>query len=316
MHSFPLVRLLITLFMAFLGMSDFAQDYPNKVVRIVTSEAGGSGDSIARLVAQGLTKGLGQQVIVDSRGILGADVIAKAPPDGYSLLFYGSNAWISPLVRKTSWDPEKDFAPIMLVVDAVSILVVHPSVPAKTVQELITLAKAKPGELNFASSATGSATHLAGELFKSMTGINIVHIPYKGISVAYNDLIAGRVQMMFGTSGSVSSNVKAGKMRAIAIANGKPSALLPGLPTIASTVPGFDAGIPYAMFAPAKTPTAIINRLNEETGRALKQADISDRLLKLEVEVIASTPAQLAEKVRTDRVQLGKIIRDTGIHED
>ncbi len=316
MHSFPLVRLLITLFMAFLGMSAFAQDYPNKVVRIVTSEAGGSGDSIARLVAQGLTKGLGQQVIVDSRGILGADVIAKAPPDGYSLLFYGSNAWISPLVRKTSWDPEKDFAPIMLVVDAVSILVVHPSVPAKTVQELITLAKAKPGELNFASSATGSATHLAGELFKSMTGINIVHIPYKGISVAYNDLIAGRVQMMFGTSGSVSSNVKAGKMRAIAIANGKPSALLPGLPTIASTVPGFDAGIPYAMFAPAKTPTAIINRLNEETGRALKQADISDRLLKLEVEVIASTPAQLAEKVRTDRVQLGKIIRDTGIHED
>ena len=140
MHSFPLVRLLITLFMAFLGMSAFAQDYPNKVVRIVTSEAGGSGDSIARLVAQGLTKGLGQQVIVDSRGILGADVIAKAPPDGYSLLFYGSNAWISPLVRKTSWDPEKDFAPIMLVVDAVSILVVHPSVPAKTVQELITLA--------------------------------------------------------------------------------------------------------------------------------------------------------------------------------
>ena len=316
MHSFPLVRLLITLFMAFLGMSAFAQDYPNKVVRIVTSEAGGSGDSIARLVAQGLTKGLGQQVIVDSRGILASDAIAKAPPDGYSLLFYGSGAWISPLVRKTSWDPEKDFAPIMLVVDAVSILVVHPSVPAKSVQELIALAKAKPGEINFASSATGSATHLAGELFKSMTGVNIVHIPYKGISVAYNDLIAGRVQMIFGTSGSVSSNVKAGKMRAIAIANGKPSALLPGLPTIASTVPGFDAGIPYAMFAPARTPTAIINRLNEETGRALRQADISDRLLKLEVEVIASTPAQLAEKVRTDRTQFGKIIRDAGIQED
>jgi tripartite-type tricarboxylate transporter receptor subunit TctC len=316
MHTFPFVKVLSTLVLAFFGMAASAQDYPNKVVRIVTSEAGGSGDSIARLVAQGLTKGLGQQVIVDSRGILGADVIAKAPPDGYSLLFYGSNAWISPLVRKTSWDPEKDFAPIMLVVDAVSVLVVHPSVPAKSVQELIALAKAKPGELNFASSATGSATHLAGELFKSMTGINIVHIPYKGISVAYNDLIAGRVQMIFGTSGSVSSNVKAGKMRAIAIANGKPSALLPGLPTIASTVPGFEAGIPYAMFAPAKTPTTIINRLNEETGRALKQADISDRLLKLEVEVIASTPAQLAEKVRTDRVQLGKIIRDAGIHED
>jgi len=293
-----------------------AQDYPNKFVRIFTSEAGGGGDLIARLVAQGLSKNVGQPVVVENRGIIAADVVAKAQPDGYSLLFYGSNAWVSPLVRKTTWDPVKDFAPIMLVADAVNVLVINPAIPAKDVKELIAYAKSRPGEINFASSATGSATHLAGELFKSMTGIDIVHVPYKGVSAAYADLVAGRVQMMFGNAGSVAGHAKAGKLRILAIGNERLSALLPGVPTVSATVPGFSAGVPYALFAPAKTPAAIINRINQGVALALKAPDTREKLAQMEVEIIGSTPAQLATKVNNDVIQLGKIIRDAGISEN
>jgi tripartite-type tricarboxylate transporter receptor subunit TctC len=293
-----------------------AQDYPNKVVRIMTSAAGGGGDLIARLVAQGLSKNVGQPVIVDNRGISAADAIAKAPPDGYNLLFYGSNVWVSPLVRKTTWDPVRDFAPIMLVADAVNVLVINAAIPAKDVKELIAYAKSRPGQINFASSAAGSATHLAGELFKSMTGIDIVHVPYKGVSAAYADLVAGRVQMMFGNAGSVAGHAKSGKLRILAIGNEQLSALLPGVPTVAATVPGFSAGVPYALFAPAKTPAAIINRINQGVAAALKDPDTREKLAQMEVEVIASTPAQLATKVNNDVVQLGKIIKDAGISEN
>ncbi len=293
-----------------------AQDYPNKYIRILTSEAGGGGDSLSRLIAQGLTKAWGQQVIVENRGILGAEVVAKAPPDGYALLLYGSNVWISPLLRKASWDPVRDFSPITLAAEAINILAVSPSVPVKSVAELIALAKAKPGEINFASSATGSSTHLAGELFKAMAGINIVHVPYKGVAVAYNDLMAGRVQMMIGASGSMAPLIKADKLRLLAVGNEKPSALFPGVPAIAATLPGYEAGVPFGMFAPAKTPSAIINRLNEETVRALKNPDIEEKLVNLQLEIVASTPAQLAEKVSSDRSKLGKIIKDAGIREE
>jgi tripartite-type tricarboxylate transporter receptor subunit TctC len=294
----------------------FAQDYPTKVVRILTSEAGGGGDSLARLVAQGLSKTMGQQFIVDNRGIQSATEVARATPDGYTLLFYGSNAWISPLLRKSTWDPVRDFAPITFAADGINVLTVNPSVPAKTVAELIALAKAKPGEINFASSAAGSATHLAGELFKAMAGVNIVHIPYKGVAAAYNDLIAGRVQMMIGASSSMTPLIKAGKIRLLAVGNDKPSGLFPGTPTVAATVPGYESGFPFAMFAPAKTPAAIINRLSQETGRVLKSPESAEKLANLQLEVVASTPAQLAEKVASDRTKLGKVIKDAGISED
>ncbi len=294
----------------------FAQDYPSKYVRILTSAAGGGGDSLARLLAQGLSKTMGQQFIVENRGIQSAIEVAKAQPDGYTLLFYGSNVWISPLLRKSTWDPVRDFAPITFAADGINVLTVNPSVPAKTVAELIALAKAKPGEINFASSAAGSATHLAGELFKAMAGVNIVHIPYKGVAAAYNDLIAGRVQMMIGASSSMTPLIKAGKIRLLAVGNDKPSALFPGTPTVAATVPGYESGFPFAMFAPAKTPTAIINRLSQETGRVLRSPESAEKLANLQLEVVASTPAQLAEKVAADRAKLGKIIKEAGISEN
>jgi len=310
------VLILITAMAGLFSTPALAQDYPTKVVRIMTSEAGGGGDSLARLVAQGLSKTMGQQFIVENRGIQSATEVARATPDGYTLLFYGSNAWISPLLRKSTWDPVRDFAPITFAADGINVLTVNPSVPAKTVAELIALAKAKPGEINFASSAAGSATHLAGELFKAMAGVNIVHIPYKGVAAAYNDLIAGRVQMMIGASSSMTPLIKAGKIRLLAVGNDKPSALFPGTPTVAATVPGYESGFPFAMFAPAKTPTAIINRLSQETGRVLRSPESAEKLSNLQLEVVASTPAQLAEKVASDRAKLGKIIKEAGISED
>lgn len=304
----------VLMLVAGLGSSPaLAQDYPNRVVRILTSAAGGGGDALARLLAQGLARTLGQSVIVENRGISGADAVAKAQPDGHTLLFYGSNVWISPLMQETSWDPVRDFSPITLAAEAVNILVVHPLVPAKSAAELIALAKAKPGEINFGSSAPGSSTHLAGELFKAMAGINIVNVPYKGVANAYTDLMAGRIQMMIGASGSLGPLVKSGKLRILGVGNEMPSALFPGVPPVAAALPGYEAGVPFAMFAPAKTPVVIVNRLHEGSVRILRSADSRDSLAKMEVEVIASTPAQLAEKLNSDMSKLGKIIKAAGI---
>ena len=294
----------------------WSQDYPSKPIRMVTSEAGGGGDVIARIIAQGLSAGFGRQVIVENRGIIGAEVVARARPDGYTLLFYGSNVWISPLLRKTSWDPIKDFSPVTLAVSAINILVVHPSVPATSVKELIALAKANPGKLNFASSAVGSSTHLSGELFKAMAGIDIVHVPYKGVAPAFNDLLGGRVQMIFSNSASMAPYVKAGRLRALAVGSAKPSSLLPDLPTVAETVPGFEAPVPYAIFVPANTPVPLINRLNQEITRVLNDPDVKARLVKTEVEVYASSPEQLAAMIKAEIVRWGKVIKDAGIHDE
>ncbi len=206
------------------GMMVFAagavsgQNYPNKPIRIVTTAPGSGTDMIARLIAQGSSASLGQPVIVDNRGIIAVDLVAKAPPDGYTLLLYTNPLWIMPLLRhNVPWDPIRDFSPITLTSRQPSVLVVHPSVPVMSVKELIVLARAKPGELNYGSGSTGAPTHLAAELFKAMAGVDIVRIPFKGGGLAINALIGGEIQLMFGVPAAVTPHVKSGKLRALAV---------------------------------------------------------------------------------------------------
>jgi tripartite-type tricarboxylate transporter receptor subunit TctC len=296
-----------------------AQEFPTKVVRVFTSQSGSPSDIIARLLAQGITPSLGQQVIVDNRvGTVAVENVAKAPADGYTLLFYGPVVWLLPFLRDhVAWDPERDFAAVTLATQAPNLLIVHPTLPVKSVRDLIALAKARPGELNYGSGLTGSSNHMAAELFKSMSGTNIVRVPFSGPAAAFTAVIAGQLQLAFPDAGSASPHVKSGKVRALAISTAEPSALGPGLPTIAASgVPGYESGIISAMFAPAKTPVAIINRLNHEMVTVLGKPEIKERLFNSGVEVIASSPAQLAAKMKSEMVRMGKVIRDAKIRDE
>jgi tripartite-type tricarboxylate transporter receptor subunit TctC len=290
--------------------------FPSKPIRIITPGAGSSADIASRLIAQGISGPLAQQVIVDNRpnGVIAADAVAKAPPDGYTLLLAGGSFTIGPLLQNTPFDPVRDFAPITLAVRAPNVLVVHPSLPIKSVKELIALAKARPGELNYASAGSGSSSQLAGELFKSMAGVNIAGVPYKSGTTLMIAVIGGEVQLMFGTGGSVAAHIKSGKLRALAVTSPQPSALTPGLPTVAATVPGYEADTTYGIFAPAKTPQAIVNRLNQEIVRLLKSAEAKERLFNSGLEVIASSPEQHAVAMKSEIARLGKVIKDAGIH--
>ena len=291
--------------------------YPTKVVRIVTSAVGGGSDILARLIAPGLTSALGQQVIVDNRGALSAEIVAKAPPDGYTLLVNGSPLWVLPLIRPSSpWDAVRDYAPISLAVNAPGVLVVHPSLPVKSTRELIALARARPGELNYAAGTLGAGPHLAAELFKSMTGVKMVQVPYKGTGPGIVGLISGQVELMFPNASSVMPHVKAGRLRALAVCSAEPSPLAPGLPTLASTVPGYESISPQGVLAPARTPPAIVNRLNQEIVRILNQPDLKEKLFNMSVQVIASSPAEFAAKIKADIARLDKVIRNAGIREE
>jgi tripartite-type tricarboxylate transporter receptor subunit TctC len=291
------------------------QTYPNKPIRIVTTGTGGGNDFIARLIAQGITGPLGQQVIVDNRaGIIAAETVAKALPDGYTLLVIGSSLWIEPLMRaNVAWDPVRDFLPITLAERSPNVLVVHPSVAAKSVKELIVLAKARPGELNYASNAIGGSSHLAGELLKAMAGINIVHVPYKGTAQTFNDLLASQVQIMITSLAAVTPHVKSGRLRALAVTTAQPSALAPDLPTVAATVPGYEAAGMTTVFAPAKMPATIIDRLNQEIVLLLNRADVKEKLFNIGAEAIGSSPQDFAAAIKSDMARLGKVIKDGGI---
>jgi tripartite-type tricarboxylate transporter receptor subunit TctC len=297
-----------------------AQNYPSKPIRIITAEPGGISDFGARVIAQGMSASMGQQVIVDNRGggALASPPVAKAPPDGYTLTFQGSNMWLLPLFQENApYDPIKDFAPISVGGRAPNVLVVHPSLPVKSVKELIALAKAHPGALNYASGTTGSGIHVASEMFKAMAGVNIVRVNYKGTSQAITDLVAGQVQVMFPNAGSGMPLIKAGRLRALAITSAKPSALMPGLPTIAdSGVPGYESGAFTAMFAPANTPAPIISRLNQEMLRVLNQPDVKQKYLDRGVEVEPGTPAELLTAVKAEMSAVAKVIKDSGVKGD
>lgn len=293
-----------------------AQDYPTKPVRIVTPPAGAGNDYVARVIAQGLTVSMGQQLVVDNRpaAIVG-ELVAKAPADGYTLLAIGSVLWLTPLLQdNVGYDPVKDFSPISVTGLSVNVLVVHPSVAANSVKELIALAKAKPGQLNYATGGTGSSNHLAAELFKSMAGINLVRIPYKGSGPAVNDLVSGQVQIMFPTTAAGLPHVKSGRLRALAVTSLQPSALAPGLPTVTdSGVPGYESVVMYALFAPAKTPAAIVKRVNKDLVQYLRSAPGTERLFTAGIEVVASTPGELATAMKSEMTRLGKLIKDANL---
>ena len=299
----------------------YAQPYPNKSLRIITGTAGGGTDLASRLIAEGLTASLGQQVIIDNRGgggIIAGPLLAKSAPDGYTLLLYGSTIWLTPLMRNdASYDVKRDFAPITMAVTAPSVLVVHPSVHATSVKELIALAKAKPGELNYASTGTGSANHLAAELFKSMAGVNFVRINYKGTAPATNDVLAGQVQLIFGNPVAALPFIKQGRLRVLGITSAQRSALMPDAPTIASAgLPGYESGSKQGVFAPAKTPAPITRRLNQEIVRVLNHPDSKEKLLRNGVEVVANSPEQFLAMVQSELIKMGKVIKEAGIREN
>lgn len=294
------------------------QPYPSKPIRMVTSEIGGSTDIVARLIANGLTEDMGRRIVVDNRrDFIAAATVSKAPPDGYTVLVFGTSLWVQPFLRDVPWDPVRDFTPVTLLVGMPNILVVNNAFPAATVKELIAVAKARPGTYNYGSSITGGTTHLAAELFKAMAGVNIVRIPYKGGGAALTDVMGGQVQMAFATAASVMPHIKSGRVRALAVTSKDPSLLAPGLPTVAAAgVPGYEAMSLYGMFAPVGTPAAIINRLNQDTLRVLGKPDVKERLLNTVGEGMGSTPAEFAARIKLEMAKWGKLIKDAGIRED
>ena len=292
------------------------ENYPNRPIRVVTAEAGGGSDVALRMIAPGLASSLGQQVIVDNRGIIAAELVAKALPDGYTLLFSGATLWLLPFLRDhVAYDPVEDFAAIALATRTANILVVHPAVPVRSVKELIALAKARPGELNYATSGAGNSVHIAGELFRNMTGVNIVRVNYKGAAQALRDVLSGRVDLMFGVPGSVMPHIKSGRLKALAVTSAQPSALAPGLPTVAESVAGYESGSYLGFFAPARTPAAVIDRLNREAVRALNSADVKEKLFNTGTEAVGSSAEALATLVKSDRAKTGKLLKDSGIRD-
>ena len=293
------------------------QDFPSKVIRIVSGGVGGNSDSLSRLLAQGISGPLGQQVIVVNypSGNIPGQTVAKAPPDGYTLLVAGGTLWIGPLLQKNPpYDPVRDFAPVTLGVTEPAALVVHPSLPVKSVKELVALAKARPGELNYSSGVAGSQSQLAAELFKYLAGVKINGVPYGSGSVRIAEFIGGHTQMSIDGASAVMPLAKAGKLRALAVGGSKRSALVPGLPTIAeSGVPEYESTGKTGVFAPAKTPDAVIRRLNQEMVRFLNLSDTKAQLLNMGSEAAGTTPEELGAMVNAERNRLGKVIQASGI---
>lgn len=294
------------------------QSYPTKPIRLVTSEPGSGVDLVARLAAQGLTDSLGRQVMVENRGgMLAGDTVLRAMPDGYTLLVSGTSLWLSPFMRESAtYDPVRDFSPITLAASSPNVLTVHPSLPVESVKDLVVLARSRPGELNYGSGSTGAPTHLAAELFKALSGVNIVRIPYKGTGPAMNALMAGQVQLMFVSTSSVAPHVNAGRLKALAVTTAQPSALAPGLPTVAAAgLPGYEATSLVAVFAPARTPAPLINRLNLEIVQLLGRTQVKERLFNSGAESIGSSPEELAAAMKSDMSKWGKLIKAAGIRE-
>jgi len=301
-----------------------AQNYPDRVVRIVNPyPPGGSVDVMARILAQKLTENLGQQFIVENRsgagGNTGAESIAKADPDGYTLLFTapGPLTINQTLYRHLAFDPANDFAPIALFAVAPIVLMVHPSLPARDVQELIALAKKAPGTINFASAGNGTTNHLSGELFKSMANVDIVHVPYRGAGPAMNDLIAGHVQMFFDLLPASLPQINAGKVRALGNAGAKRPAALPGLPTIAEQgLPGFDAVSWVGLVAPAHTPAPVLEKLSAEVAEAVKAPDVVARIHELGSEPGTAFGKDFGAFLAAETKKWAAVIRASGAKAD
>lgn len=314
-----LLNTLSGLVVALGGFTALAQEYPQKPIHFVTTGIGSSTDFMSRVIAQGISGPMGQPIVIDNRAsaIATGEIVSRAAPDGYTLLVTGTSFWVGPLFQKVPFDPVKDFSPITLAVGAPQILVIHPALPVKSTKELIALAKARPGELNYASGGAGTAAHLAAELFKSMAGVKIVRVSYKVVPTAIADLLAGEVQLTFGTPGMVTGHIKSGRFRGLAVTSSEPSVLFPDLPTVASAgLPGFKAETLWGIFAPAKTPASIITRVNHEVVQLLKKDDLKSRFLNNGTEVIASSPAEFAAAIKAEMATVSKLIREAGLRAD
>lgn len=312
-------RFLLLVFALYSGFA-FAQGYPNRAVRIVAAyPAGGSVDIVARLVAEKLRDALGQPVIVENRagasGNVGTDYVAKSTPDGYTLLM-GSSAALASNVHvyaKLPFDPIRDFAPVIMIANQPNVLVVHPSVPAKNVSELVALAKAQPGKLNYASSGLGTSNHMAAEMFIVKTGVKIVQVPYKGGAPAVNDLLGGQVEMMFETAPTVIQHIKSGKLRGLAVTTTQRSGMLPDVPTMDEAgVTGFDFRGWIGLVAPAGTLTEIVQKLNAEVQKALG-GDLRRRLQEVGLDVAGGTPEQFATFLRDDIAKYETLVKASGM---
>jgi tripartite-type tricarboxylate transporter receptor subunit TctC len=295
-----------------------AQNFPNRPIRIITTEVGSGNDFTARLISSALLDGLGQHVVVDNRGNIAGEIVAKATPDGYTLLSWGSPLWLAPYLReKVAYDPVKDFAPVTLMATSPNILVVHPSLAVKSVKDLIALAKVRPGDLNYSSPGSGGSPHLAAELFKSMAGVKIIHVAYKGMGSAILGVIRGEVQIMFPSAAAVTPHIKSGRLRALAVTSARPTALAPGLPTMAvSGLAGYESLGMFGVFAPAGTPAPIVNRLNQEMVRVLNKPDIKQKFFDSGTETVGNTPEEFSAIVKSDMAKMGKLIKDAGIRAD
>ena len=297
-----------------------AQNYPAKSIRIVTaSGAGGGVDTISRIVGQKLSERWNQSVVVENRpgggGVVGSDFVAKSPADGHTLLTISISYSVIPSSHKNlAYDPVRDLVPVTVLVNAPNILVVHPSLPARSIKELISLAKARPGELYYASSGNGSPSHLATELLKLLTGINLVHVPYKGTSPGITDVIAGRVSMMFASVISTASHLKAGKLRVLAAAGTKRAAAMPEVATIAEAgVPGYAVDVWYAMLAPAAAPRDVLVKLNGEVATVLHLPEIRDRLGSIGLEPVGASLEQSAAYIHSEIAKWAKVVKAANI---
>ncbi len=295
-----------------------SQDYPSRPIRMVTSAAGGGTDFVARIVAQGLGDALGQQVIIDNRpSIFHGYYLPNATPDGYSLLMAGESIWIVPLLQKMPYDTMLDLNPVALVTTSPNVLIVHPTVPIKSTRELIDMAKAKPGELNYGTTTPGASAHLAGAMFMSMAGVKFQEIPHSGSGPLLNTLLGGQgVHLGFISIASVMPHVKSGRLRGLAVTSPKPSPLFPGLPTVAELVPGYELAGATAVMAPPKTPVAIVNRLNREVVRVVNTPPVKEKMFNGGNDVATGSPEDLRNHMKNEITRLTKVIKDANIRLD
>ena len=303
--------------------SAFAQSYPMKPIRmIVAYPPGGGTDIVGRMMAQKMSENFAQTVVIDNRGgaagSIGSEIAAKSVPDGYTILMgnVAPNAINVSLYAKLGYDPVRDFEPVSLVASTPNILVVHPTLAVKTVSDLIALAKAKPGTLNYPSAGLGSSSHLAGELLDSIAGVKMVHIPYKGGGPALTDLLGGQMQLMFATMPAAMPHVRSGKLRAVAVTSVKRSQAMPELPTIGETLKGYEASTWYGVLAPARTPRPIVTKLHGEIVKILGVAKTRDKLLLQGFEPVGGTPAEFGAYIKSEIEKWGKVVKASGAKAD
>ncbi len=313
-------RMLVVGFVLFGSAAAAAQGYPAKPIRIIVPfPAAGGTDLMARTMGDKISAALGQQTLVDNRtgagGTLGSDLAAKAAPDGYTLLVTSSSALVigPSLMKKAPYDPLRSFSPVMIISSAPNVLVIHPSVPAKNVRELITLARQRPGVFNYASNGAGTLSHLTGELFNQRAGVKMMHVPYRGGPPAVTDTMAGNVSLLFSAYPTVSTQVQSRRLRALAVTSLKRASIAPDLPSIAETLPGFESNQWWGMFGPAGMPPEVINRLNGVLQQALTMADVRKRLAADAAEPVGGSAADCEKFLREDFEKWRKVIKDAGV---